>query len=120
MTQAETQTETQTEGAAEAPEHPGSAPTTVGENRKVSARLRAQSALEDRSPRVRLAATLLDHLEAFHILHDQYASFGYMDPHPQGVRIMPYNLSLRSHTFVALRGPSVVGTVTCVEVSAPT
>jgi GNAT superfamily N-acetyltransferase len=52
--------------------------------------------------------------QAFRLVHDQYVSLGYMDPHPSGWRLSLHNALPSTKVFVARAGRRVVGTVTLI------
>jgi hypothetical protein len=52
---------------------------------------------------------------AFRLVHDQYVSRGYMDPHPSGRRLSLHNALPTTKVFVARRGTEVLGTVSVVQ-----
>lgn len=48
------------------------------------------------------------------LVHDVYVRSGYMKPHPQGVRITPFDELPETTTFVALLNETVIATLTMV------
>ena len=52
---------------------------------------------------------------AFRLVHDQYVSRGYMDPHPSGRRLSLHNALPTTKVFVARKGGDVLGTVSVVQ-----
>lgn len=52
---------------------------------------------------------------AFRLVHDQYVSRRYMDPHPSGRRLSLHNALPTTKVFVARKGDDVLGTVSVVQ-----
>ena len=55
---------------------------------------------------------------AYRLVHDQYVSRRYMDPHPSGRRLSLHNALPTTKVFIAHKGADVLGTVTVVQDSA--
>lgn len=55
---------------------------------------------------------------AFRILHDEYVRYGFMKPHPSGLRVTPYHALPSTTTLVAKWRGEVVGTVSLIRSSS--
>lgn len=62
-----------------------------------------------------IATSKEDLSAAFRLLHDNYVSAGFMDPHPSGMRLTKYHTLPSTTTIVAKIGEEVVGTVSLVR-----
>ena len=52
---------------------------------------------------------------AYRLVHDQYVSRRYMDPHPSGRRLSLHNALPTTKVFVARKGEDVLGTVSVIQ-----
>jgi hypothetical protein len=52
---------------------------------------------------------------AYQLVHDQYVSRGYMDPHPSGRRLSLHNALPTTKVFVARKDEDVLGTVSVIQ-----
>lgn len=86
-----------------------------GENR-LSSKLRVLTQSPDRVKEldIRLAQNIDEMEAAFRLIHDNYVSYGYMEPLESGCRISRYNLFPSSYTLVASGNGKTGGTLTVV------
>ncbi len=66
----------------------------------------------------KIAETQDDLEKAYTILHDCYVAYGFMKPHPSGMRITPYHALPGTNTMVALWNGEIVGSLTAIKDSS--
>ena len=64
---------------------------------------------------LKLAETEGELEAAFQILHDAYVDYGYMEPHPSGLRVTPYHALPSTSVLIAVLNGDVVATVSIVR-----
>ena len=67
---------------------------------------------------VKLAETAEERSAAFRLLHDEYVRSGLTDTEASGMRITPYHALSTTRVIIALRGETVVGTLSLIQRSA--
>lgn len=79
--------------------------------------IRSQIKYPDTSPegiRFKIAETADELAQAFRLIHDNYVTHGYMDPHPSKMRLTKYHMLPTTSTLIALEGQNVVATASLI------
>lgn len=67
---------------------------------------------------LKIAETQDELEQAFRLLHDRYVEYGFMDPHPSGMRITKYHALPSTTTLIAVKDGEVIATFSLIRSSA--